>query len=192
MLLSEESAPATTPTSTATGRGGAVGLWALFGGVWVVVAGQAIVRWMLSADQFVPAPVLGPDAYPAWREAALRVLEAASVAVLLAFVWFCVIRPLRRDGRLSLDGMFVIGGVFGSVMDAWLNLYDYLFAWNAHSLNRGVWAAFMPFHLPSSSSRYAEGLAWGVPMYIYFCTGAAIIGCQVVRRLRARFPGSPT
>lgn len=189
MLLNEESAPVTTPTTTATGRGGAVSLWALFGGVWVVVAGQAIVRWMLSADQFVPAPVLGPDVYPAWRESSLRVLEVASVAVLLAFVWFCVIRPLRRDGRLSLDGMFVIGGVFGSVMDAWLNLYDYLFAWNAHSLNRGVWAAFMPFHLPASSSRYAEGLAWGVPMYIYFCTGAAIIGCQVVRRLRARFPG---
>jgi hypothetical protein len=169
-------------------RGGASG-WAAFGVVWVVVALQAIVRWASSGTQFAPVAVVGPDTYPAWREACLRGLEVTSLAVLAGFVWFCVIRPLRRDGRLSLDGRFVIGGIFGSVADACLNLYTYLFAWNAHSVNRGVWTAFMPFHKAESSSRYAEGLLWGVPMYIYFCTGAAILGCALVRQLRRRFPG---
>jgi hypothetical protein len=169
-------------------RRGAASVWALAGAVWVVVAGQAIVRWIASPTQFQPAPILGPDEFPLWRLTGLRILEVLSVAVLAGFVWFCVIKPLRTRGRLSLEGMFVIGGVFGSVADAWLNLYTYLFAWNAHSVNRGVWTAFLPFHLAGSSTRYAEGVAWGVPMYIYFCTGAALIGCQVVRRLRRRFP----
>jgi Spirocyclase AveC-like len=169
-------------------RRGGVTVWAAVGLVWVVVCVQALVRWMLSDDLFAGASVLGPDVFPAWREVSLRMLEVISAAVLLGFVWFCVVKPWRRDGRLSLDGMFVIGGVFGSVADACLNLHAYLFAWNSHSLNKGVWTAFMPFY-SGGPTRYAEGLAWGVPMYIYFCTGAAIIGCGVVRTLRRRFPG---
>jgi hypothetical protein len=169
-------------------RRGAVTVWAVAGLVWLVVAGQAVLRWVFSAD-FDPVLPAGPDGYPAWREAALRVLEVLSSAVLLGFVWFCIVRPWRRDGRLSLEGKFVIGGVVGSVADGCLNLHDYLFAWNVHSVNRGVWTAFLPFHQPGSSTRYAEGLLWGVPMYIYFCTGAALIGCAVIRRLRGRFPG---
>jgi Spirocyclase AveC-like len=169
-------------------RRGGVAVWATAGAVWIVVATQAIVRWVLSPSEFAPAPVLGPDVFPLWRETSLRVLEVLSMAVLIGFVWFCVVKPWRRDGKLSLDGKFVIAGCFAAVADACLNLYNYLFAWNAHSFNRGVWAAFMPFHQQGSSTRYAEGLLWGVPMYIYFCLGAAIIGCAWKRFLRNRFP----
>jgi len=78
--------------------------------------------------------------------------------------------------------------VFASVADAYLNTFNYLFAWNAHSIDRGVWTSFLPFHSEDASSRYAEGAVWGTPMYIYFCTGAAIVGCKVVRTLRERYP----
>ncbi|MBH0776717.1 spirocyclase AveC family protein [Nocardia bovistercoris] len=169
-------------------RRGAATVWAVVGAVWVVLATQAILRWVLSGEQFEPAPILGPDEYPVWREFALRALEVASLAVLTGFVWRCVLVPWRRDGRLSLDGKFVIGGLFGVVADGFLNIHHYLFAWNAHSVNRGVWTAFLPFHDPAASTRYAEGLAWGIPMYIYFCTGAAIVGCATVRSLRRRYP----
>lgn len=194
MLLDDGSVRTSTSVDTARtdppgGAGGAVSAWAAFGVLWVIVAAQALVRWILSDQQSQPAPVLGPDVFPAWREVSLRVLEGVSVLVLAAFVWFCIVKPWRRTGRLSLEGMFVIGGVFGSVADACLNLYTYLFAWNAHSVNRGVWTAFMPFHRAGSSTRYAEGLLWGVPMYIYFCTGAALLGCITVRALRRRIPG---
>lgn len=194
MLLDQNrgaSAAGTTGETTDSGqtsRKGAATVWAVAGLVWVVVATQAIVRWIASDSQFSPAPILGPDTYPMWREVSLRILEALSMGVLLGFVWFCVVRPWRRDGRLSLEGKFVIGGVFGAVADAFLNSCAYLFAWNAHSVNAGVWTAFLPFHQAGASSRYAEGVLWGVPMYIYFCTGAALIGCQVIRALRRRFP----
>jgi hypothetical protein len=191
-MLLDQNRGATTPSETETGqasRKGAAAVWAAAGLIWVVVSGVAIVRWIASDSQFGPAPILGPDTYPMWREVSLRVLEALSMGVLLGFVWFCIVRPWRRDGRLSLEGKFVIGGVFGAVADAFLNSCAYLFAWNAHSVNAGVWTAFLPFHQAGASSRYAEGVLWGVPMYIYFCTGAALIGCQVIRALRKRFPG---
>ena len=171
----------------ASQRGGAVTAWAIFGALWVVISAQAIVRWVLS-DQFAPVSPAGPDVYPVWRLASLRVLEVISFAVLLGFIWFCVIKPVRRDGRLSLDGKLVISGLFGAIADACLNLQTYLFAWKAHSVNLGVWTAFLPFHNVDSSSRYAEALLWGVPMYIYLNTGAAIIGCRLVLALRRRFP----
>jgi hypothetical protein len=164
-------------------------VWAAAGLVWVVISVAAVGRWVASPTEFAAAPILGPDTYPLWREVSLRVLEALSMGVLLGFFWFCVIRPRRRDGRLSLEGKFVIGGVFGAVADAFLNSYTYLFAWNSHSVNAGVWTAYLPFHQETSSTRYAEGVLWGVPMYIYFCTGAALIGCQIIRALRRRFPG---
>lgn len=190
-MLLDQNRGATASSSAETEQAsprGAVTVWAVAGLVWVVVSVQAIVRWLASDSQFGPAPILRPDTYPLWREVSLRVLEALSMGVLLGFVYFCIIRPWRRGGRLSLEGKFVIGGVFGAVADAFLNSYAYLFAWNAHSVNWGVWTASLPFHQTSSSSRYAEGLLWGVPMYIYFCTGAALIGCQIIRALRKRFP----
>jgi hypothetical protein len=195
MLLDQNRGASDQPVPTGTtdggrdARKGAVTVWAAAGLLWAVISVVALGRWMASPTEFAAAPILGPDTYPLWREVSLRILEALSMGVLLGFVWFCVIRPWRRDGRLSLEGKFVIGGCFGAVADAFLNSYAYLFAWNAHSVNRGVWTSFLPFHQAESSSRYAEGVLWGVPMYIYFCTGAALIGCQIIRALRRRFPG---
>jgi hypothetical protein len=46
---------------------------------------------------------------------ALRVFEGLCVVLIAALVWFCVIRPWRRTGSLSLDGKFVIAGFFALV-----------------------------------------------------------------------------
>lgn len=192
MSTAERSNPIGTQSAEvppdASSRRGGVSAWAAFGALWALIAFQAILRWVFSDDQFAAVVSQGPDVYPEWRLICLRVFEATSFAVLLGFVWFCVVRPLRRVGRLSLDGKLVISGVFGAVADACLNLRTYLFAWNAHSVNLGAWTAFMPFYDSASSPRYAEALLWGVPMYIYFNAGAAIIGCNLILVLRARFP----
>jgi len=169
-------------------RGGAT-VWALIAVGWLVVAGRAIARWVSSGDQFSPAPVVGPDQFSTGHLVALRVFEVLSVGVLAWFLIFCLVRPVIRTGRLSLDGKFVLGGLVAFWADAFLNIHSYLFAWNSHNVNMGVWSAGMPFHNHEASSRYAESLLWGPPMYVYFCAGVAIVACYVTRPLRARFPG---
>jgi len=168
-------------------RIGGATVWAAIAVVWLVIAAQALVRWAFSSD-FGPAPLIGPDGMPTWNLVGLRVFEGLSVALLLSLIWFCVVAPLRRTGRLSLDGKFVIGGLAAFVADAFLNSYTYLFAWNAHNVNLGVWTAYLPFHNPAASSRYAESLLWGPPMYVYFCAGVAIVGCSAYFALRKRWP----
>ncbi len=173
-------------TGDRTRTGGAT-VWAAIAIVWLVVAVQALARWVFSPD-FGPAPLLGPDRMPTWNMVGLRVFEGLSLIVLVCMVWFCVVVPWRRTGRLSLDGKFVIGGLAAFVADAFLNSYTYLFAWNAHNVNIGVWTAFLPFHNADTSSRYAESLLWGPPMYVYFCAGVAIVGCKAYFALRSRLP----
>lgn len=174
--------------STEPARTGGVTVWAAIAVVWLVIAVQALLRWFAS-DDFAPAPLVGTDRMPLWNLVALRVFEGISMALLVYLIWAYVVMPWRRNGTLSLDGKFVLGGCAAFVADAFLNCYTYLFAWNAHNVNMGVWTAYLPFHNPAASSRYAESLLWGPPMYVYFCAGVAIVGCPAYFALRSRWPG---
>jgi hypothetical protein len=191
--VSESTLQRSDPRKDTTGPSGAgaVTVWAAIAVVWLVIAAQALVRWIGSSD-FGPAPLLGPDRMPMWNLVALRVFEGISVALLFFLVWSRVIKPWRRTGALSLDGKFVLGGMAAFVADAFLNCYTYLFAWNAHNVNLGVWTAFLPFHNPAASSRYAESLLWGPPMYVYFCAGVASSAARPISRYGHAGHGSPT
>lgn len=171
------------------GRQGPATFLAMVGLLWFLICAEVIARWVTSGDEFAPAPRIGPDVMEPWRLVALRVFEAISLAVMAAFLWYCVVKPLRETRALGLDGRFVIGGIICFVADAFLNVQQYLFAWNSANVNRGVWVGFLPFHNPGAPSRYAESLIWGPPMYIYFCAGVAIVACHEAKRVRRRWPG---
>lgn len=170
------------------GRQGPATFLGLIGAGWFVVCVTVVARWVTSGSEFEPAPKIGPDVMEPWRLLSLRVFEAISLVVMGLFIWYCVVKPLRETGRLGLDGKFVLGGIVCFVADSFLNVQQYLFAWNSANVNRGVWVKFMPFHNPEAPSRYAESLIWGPPMYIYFCAGVAIVACYEANRLRRRFP----
>ena len=84
--------------------------------------------------------------------------------------------------------MLFVGCLIASITDGVLNLFQYLFAWNAHAVNLGSWNSFLPLHAADSPSTYAEALVWGLPMYIYFVLGVGIAGCAIVAALRRRYP----
>lgn len=171
--------------------------FAVFGLAFTIMGIQAFIRWFASED-FRPAPLLeGDEKLAMWRLVFLRFWELASIVLLLGFYWYCVFVPLRhprlgpdgiRSRQLSLDGKFVIGGTVAWVSDAFLNCQQYIFSWNAHNVNMGVWTRFLPFHRDGGPHQYAESLLWGPPMYIYFCAGAALVACAAIKPLRRRWP----
>jgi hypothetical protein len=173
----------------AVDRGGYVAVWALVGVALVGLALSIWGQWVFSSTEFEPAPILGPDDIPTWNLVVLRIEEALSVFEMIALFTVCVVIPLRRFGRLGLDAKIALGCLVGSITDGVLNMHEYLFAWNAHSVNMGSWASFIPTASPDHQSRYAEALLWGIPMYTYFCIGVAIVACAFIRRLRVRYPG---
>ncbi|KAH7126500.1 hypothetical protein B0J13DRAFT_531038 [Dactylonectria estremocensis] len=179
-------------------RDGTASAMATFGLGFSIMWAQALIRWFASPTEFQPAPILGPDVIEPWRLVSLRIFEALSVGVLLAHIWYCVLVPafpyLRNfkatdePHQFTLDGRHVLGGLVALCADGFLNCHQYIFMWNANSINRGVWAKFLPFHNHLSSSRYGESLLWGPPMYVYFCAGFGILGCNMAKPLRKRFP----
>ena len=176
------------PVGAPVDRGGTVTMWALLGVIALAIAAQTWIRWVLSSTQFSPAPLSNADHYAQWRWISLRCVEGVSAVVFVWLAWICVIRPLRRDRRLGIDGKIAIACFLGCITDGVLNMFQYLFAWNAHSINLGSWSGFLPLHSASANPRYAEALVWGLPMYVYFCIGVAIAGCALVGFLRRRMP----
>lgn len=174
-------------TAETPDRGGYVGAWAIAGVLLVALALSVWVRWITSGRQFSPAPILGPDRIPTWNLVVLRIEEALSFLEMAALFTFAVVLPLKRVGRLGLDAKIALGCLCGSVTDGVLNSHAYLFAWNAHSVNLGSWAEFIPTST-AKQTRYAEALIWGIPMYTYFCIGVAVYGCRLILRMRAKNP----
>ena len=166
-------------------------MWAAAGVVWIVVCVVAMWGWV-SGDNFGPPPVLGPDVMANGKLIGLRLVEVISTGVLAVAVYFLAWRPWRRERRVTLDALLLLGGIIGFVMDGWLNTRAYLFAFNAHSVNLGAWSSYLPFHDPAVPGHYAESLLWGLPMYIYFCAALGYVGAMAARGLRARFPDLST
>lgn len=175
------------PGSVGRTAGGSVSLWALLGMAWILFVGQAWLRWVSSDAEFGPAPILGPDTFSGTALVVLRVIEVVSLMIAAGTIWTFLIRPWRREGRLTLDGMIVIGSLLASGIDPLINYFHYTFAWNAHALNAGSWLAFFPLH--QGATRYAEGVAWFIPQYLYLGIGLAAIECKIILALRRRHPG---
>ena len=167
-------------------RKGMVSLWAVAGALWIVFVVQAWGRWVASDTQFGPAPILGPDEFGGTALLVLRVIEVVSLVIVGATIWAFLLKPLIAQRRLTLDGMIVIGSLLASAIDPLINYFFYTFAWNAHALNLGSWLAFFP--LAQGPTRYAEGLAWFIPQYLYLGIGLAAIECRIILALRRRVP----
>lgn len=187
MLTDKLTGPLTSQTVGAEARRGAVSLWALLGVGWILFVGQAWGRWILSDTQFGAAPIQGPDTFDGTALVVLRVIEVVSLLIAAGTIWVFLIKPLIVQRRLTLDGMIVIGSLLASGIDPLINYFHYTFAWNAHALNAGSWLAFVPLH--QGPTRYAEGLAWFVPQYLYLGIGLAAIECRLILALRRRYPG---
>lgn len=168
-----------------TARASAVTPWAVWGVICTAMALYAWIRWVSSGELFAPAPIQPGNEIEAWRLAALRVLEALSMTVVAFTVWKGFLRPWLRERTYGLEAMMLLAGVVGFWSDALLNAHELLFAFNAHSINMGVWTAFMPFYT-DGPTRYGESLLWGFPMYIYFGISAAYVGCDLIARLRKK------
>lgn len=191
MSAMTRTAAPSTDTREATTNGPvprhSVVLWAALGAVWAVFCVVVVVRWIGSSG-FGPAPVVPGDAMPTHSLAMLRVVEGASVLVLLASAWILAAKPWLRSHEVTIEGLLILGGVLAFIADSALNLYAFLFSFNSHSVNLGSWSAQLPFHHAGVPTGYGEALLWGLPMYIYFCSGLAAMGLWVRRKVRERHP----
>jgi hypothetical protein len=160
--------------------------WAVFGLVCVALEIYVLAAWFVSGDaKSVPA---GPTTVPVWMTGFAAFLQIGSVIAGVAFVILVVVRPWRRDGQLSLDGLIGIACLTMFWQDTLINFFSPWFTNSAVFVNLGSWDAHIPGWLSPNGRLNLSPLAMDFPAYIWMFLGGAVVGSAYMRWLKARRP----
>src|SRR5581483_6406011 len=116
-------APVPVPATTGGRRLRPVVAWAFVGvAVWVLQI-AVLAGWILSGDA-TPTPT-GVDAVPGYMKTAAVVCQYGGLVCCAVFLWFFLVRPWRRERRITLDGLFCL--VFATIFwqDTLINGFQY-------------------------------------------------------------------
>lgn len=102
-------------------------------------------------------------------------------------LYYFVYRPIRREGRLSWDGMFFICALGMVWQDQLQNVFGYHVLVNTEFINWGSWYNFIPGWLPDQRT-LAEPVVWITIWYGYAILFGAIATNWVMRKAKQRWP----
>jgi hypothetical protein len=142
-------------------------------------------RWVVSSE-FRPVPA-GPDPIPTASLLVLRALEVTGLLLTGWMLWRFLIRPWRRTGRLTADGLLLLVLPLIWFWDPFFNYTQSWFTYNAHLLNLGAWTDFVPGWGSPHQDRFPEPLVVGIG-YIFWVFGCMLAGCWIFGRIRSRWP----
>ena len=181
---------ANAPTAVAEVRAGtyqAVKLWATVGGVFLALHAWTYYGWLTSGT-LRPTPT-GPDPVPANVLFWVRFWEVVGVSGVFWAVYQFIYKPLKRTGRMSLDGMLVICFFqLYAFQDPFANYTVNIFQYNAAFVNFGSWCSYVPGWIAQRSSLLPEPILFTGGLYIWlFCLGLIVMNF-LMRKAQARWP----
>ncbi len=162
--------------------------WALVGGAVLAVQLWVWAKW-ITGPYFVRVPA-GPSDPPTWMKV---VLVTWTSVIMLGFpisIYYFLIRPWRRDRRITTDGMLL--GAFGLAFfqDPLLNYLNTWCTYNTWMWNRGSWVMDVPGWVSwnKPGQMMAEPLLMNAPGYSFGVLLCTMLGCWVMRRAKMRWP----
>ncbi|BDB41194.1 DUF5135 domain-containing protein [Mycobacterium kiyosense] len=165
-----------------------VQIWAAIGGALLVLELYVWIRWV-SGPYFQRVPA-GPSE-PPWLMKVPLMANAIILWIAAPFaLWWFIIRPWRRERRITLDGMLLASMGLMFFQDPLLNYFNTWCTYNTWLFNRGSWSSHIPGWVsPEEPGRQvAEPLLTNAPGYAYGVLLITIVGCWVMRRIKARWP----
>jgi Spirocyclase AveC-like len=165
-----------------------VKVWAGFGGVVFLFEAYVITRWV-SGPYFTPVHI-GASRIPTWMKFSLHIQEAVFFLIFAAVAWHFIIKPFRREGRFSTDGLLSIAiMVFAWFQDPIANYSGAIFTYNSGLLNMGSWINDVPGAVTQGrpGAMISEGF-WDMMIYpgvLFLC---AVLGTAFMRKLKERRP----
>lgn len=165
-------------------------VWATLGALILGFEIWVVAQW-ITGPYFTPV-LTGPTPIPGWMLIALRAQEAVMVCSAVYAVWRFVLTPLRRDGRMSNDGLMCLGIlVFGWFLDP-VSIYGGpAITYNAYLYNMGSWLHHVPGVLSQGSPgrQLPEPILWGGGIYLGVIFLVTALGAGLMRKMKERFPG---
>lgn len=184
-LIADSHSTVATPRA----RSMTVQIWAFFGAALLIFQLYVWFQW-ITGPYFVPVPtgVSDPPMY-------MKIVLGANAAILacgLPFaIWYFWVKPWREERRITLDGMLMLAMGLMVFQDPLLNYLNTWCTYNTWLWNWGAWTS----HIPGWSSPEAPGRMVAEPVvnnfigYSYGVLMTVMLGCWVMRRIKARWPG---
>ena len=179
---------AATQPAAPVNRSAPVKVWAFLGAVILVFQ---IVIWTIWIAGPNSTPVRsGPDQPPeAMKIAIWSFLSVGFVAAAFAVFHF-ILRPLRRERRLTLDGMLTISFALAYFQDPLFNYSGTWLTYNAWMPNWGSWLSVIPGSLARHhpGAQFAESPLWVLPLFTYVLLPVSILIGKVMASVQRRRP----
>jgi hypothetical protein len=166
-----------------------VQVWAAVGGAVLAFQIYVWIRWV-SGPYFERVPA-GPTELPTLMKVALIGNNIALLILLPVSIWWFLIRPWRRERRITLDGMLMVSMGLMMFQDPLLNYFNTWCTYNTWLWNRGAWSSNIPGWVSPETPGHQvpEPLLSNVPGYAGGMILITIVGCWVMRKIKARWPG---
>jgi hypothetical protein len=165
-----------------------VKLWAVAGGAILAVQLYVWAKW-ITGPYFVRVPA-GPSDPPTWMKTILTIWTGVIFLGLPIALYHILIKPWRRERRITTDGMLL--GAFGLAFfqDPLLNYLNTWCTYNTWMWNRGSWVMDVPGWVSwnKPGAMMAEPLLMNAPGYSWGVLICTMLGCWVMRRAKSRWP----
>jgi hypothetical protein len=160
--------------------------WAGLGAFFSALIIYIFVAWMASGN--VERTPVGPTPVPTYMKWTTHTWEVLGLVVTAWFLYVLLVKPWRREGRITADGLLMLALATCYWQDMLINFTQYVCTYNAEFINWGSWYAQVPGWLPPLGNQFIEAPVWALPAYIYLVFGGVLVGCFIMRRAKARWP----
>jgi hypothetical protein len=121
--------------------------------------------------------------------AAIRIFEIGSLAGIVAFGWFFLVRPWRRAGHITLDGLFTLAFLTMFWQDPLMNYFSSWFTYNTSFIAVASWAPHIPGYFSPQGGNLPQAVTMFLPAYAYGMFGQVLLAGLLLRRVERRWPG---
>ena len=165
-----------------------------FGGLLVALLMAYVWGKWIAGPNFKPVPP-GPTPAPDWMIFALRTFEIGGIVLAAFVIWRFVVRPWRRSGQPTIDGLLIIGFATVWFQDPFSTYYVNWFTYNTNLINFGSWVQDVPDEFYGGPGHtIAEPIVFIGASYVYFLFISVVFGTWVMRAVKRRWqtsrPGS--
>jgi hypothetical protein len=160
---------------------------AFLGGLILAFEAYVLIRW-LSGSYFKHVSA-GPTPEPGWMRTAENIWQAAGIVTTIGIVYWFVVRPWRRERKLTTDALLVLAFATLWFEDPLSSYYGHWFTYNANLVNFGSWVNGVPgWNAPGTPGHMVLEPLLIIPfVYVYFIMIGVLVGCWAMRKAEERW-----
>jgi hypothetical protein len=160
--------------------------WAVLGVLFLGFQAYLYTRWIASGEAHDNS--FGRATAPTWAKTAMWIHFGLGIALFIGMVNHFIVKPWRREHRLTSDGMLMLGCLTCFWGDLGANYFHYQVLYPTVWPNLGGWYGFIP-GFGSGAQLQAEATIFYLPSYAIVMFGFTSIAAAAMRWSQRRWTG---